>query len=84
MTTDLQEILSSHPDIMGGAVCLKGTRIPLKTVLDNLRDNVPLPELYDAYPALKPDQVEAIMEWEYQQAISHFIPQPQAYHTALQ
>lgn len=49
---ELQGILSSDPDVMGGAICLTGSRIPVVMILDNVAAGVPMDEFYDNYPDL--------------------------------
>lgn len=69
---ELNHVLSSHPDIMGGSICMTGTRVPLKIVLDNLKDGISKSELLEAYPALSDEHVDAILNWEYGQAVHVF------------
>jgi len=65
---ELEDILSSDPDIMGGDICFIGTRIPVVTLLDNVAAGVPMEEFYDDYPDLSPHQVESVLWWENSQA----------------
>ena len=53
---------------MGGAICFRGTRIPVSILLDNLRARVPMDVFFDAYPDLSLDQVQAVIDWEDRQA----------------
>ncbi len=68
--TELERILSRDPEIMGGALCFTGTRIPVRILLDNLAACVPMDEFFDAYPDLTQDQVRAVVDWEYKLARS--------------
>jgi len=61
---ELQDILSSDPDIMGGDICFTGTRIPVTVLLDNVAAGVPMDEFYEDYPDLTPQQVSLILNWE--------------------
>jgi len=65
---ELQNILSSDPDIMGGDICFTGTRIPVVMLLDNVAAGVPMDEFYDDYPDLTPQQVVPVLRWENNQA----------------
>jgi uncharacterized protein (DUF433 family) len=65
---ELKDILSSDPDVMGGAICFTGTRIPVVMLLDNVAAGVPMDELYDGYPSLTQEMVEPVLWWENNQA----------------
>ncbi len=66
--SELEAILSSDPDIMGGDVCFKGTRIPVVMLLDNVAAGTAWEEFYDAYPDLTPEIVQPVLDWESDQA----------------
>ena len=53
---------------MSGAICFVGTRIPVVMLLDNVRAGVPLSEFMDNYPDLTTAQIQAVLDWEDQQA----------------
>jgi uncharacterized protein (DUF433 family) len=42
--------LSSTPNIMGGDLVIKGTRIPIEVILYRLRDGYSLTEIHHLYP----------------------------------
>ncbi len=65
---ELQEVLSSDLEIMGGAICFQGTRIPVSILLDNIRASVPMDVFFDAYPDLTHEQVQVVIDWEDSQA----------------
>jgi uncharacterized protein (DUF433 family) len=66
--TELRHVLSIDPEVMSGAICFIGTRIPVQILLDNHRASVPLDEFLDAYPDLTKEQVQAVIDWEDGQA----------------
>jgi uncharacterized protein (DUF433 family) len=66
--TELQTVLSSDPNIMGGDICFKGTRIPVVMLLDNVVAGTSWDDFYDAYPDLTPEIVQPVLEWESKQA----------------
>jgi uncharacterized protein (DUF433 family) len=52
---------ASDPEIMGGRVVFRGTRIPVEVLFENLADGMSLEEVLDAYPTLdRNDAVTAI------------------------
>jgi uncharacterized protein (DUF433 family) len=56
MTDDLILI---DPEIMGGAPCIKGTRIPVHVIAARLQGGETIAELCQDYPYLVPEQIEA-------------------------
>ena len=56
---DWRKYISSDPEIMHGAACFSGTRIPVSVVLDNLADGTTREELLQQYPSLKDDHISA-------------------------
>lgn len=66
--SELRGVLGMDPEVMGGAICFVGTRIPVTILLDNLRAGVPMAEIRDAYPDLTPEQIQAVVDFEDGQA----------------
>jgi uncharacterized protein (DUF433 family) len=52
---------TTNPDVMGGRLVFRGTRIPVEVLFENLADGLSLDEILDAYPTLsREDAVSAI------------------------
>ncbi len=51
----------SRADVCGGAPTIKGTRIRVKVVLDNLADGLTPEQIVEAYPGLAIDDVRAVI-----------------------
>lgn len=49
-----QDHLVVSPEVMGGAVCYRGTRIPVSVVLDNLAAGLSDAAVQAEYPSLPP------------------------------
>ena len=60
----LQSVLSSHPDVVGGALCFAGTRVPVTVLLDNLAEGIGIDEFLEEYPSVGRDQVSAVLEFQ--------------------
>lgn len=45
--------ISSHPDVLGGAVVFHGTRVPVQTLLDYLQDNFSIEEFLENFPSVR-------------------------------
>ena len=53
--------ITTNPNQMGGAPCIRGLRIPVATVVGMIADGMKPEEILDAYPDLqKEDIVEAL------------------------
>jgi uncharacterized protein (DUF433 family) len=55
-------LFTSDPDVMGGRLVFRGTRIPIEILFENLADGMSLDEILDAYPSLKRDDAVAAIE----------------------
>ena len=56
-----QNYISSDPRICHGQVCIKGTRIMVSIVLDNLAEGLTPQEIVDSYPSLSIDAIKAAL-----------------------
>ena len=57
------ERVVSDPEICHGRACIKGTRIMVSVILDNLAAGVAEAEILRNYPALKPEDIRAAIEY---------------------
>jgi uncharacterized protein (DUF433 family) len=55
--------ITVDPAICHGSACIKGTRIMVSVVLDNVAAGVPTEELLKSYPTLSADDVQAALEY---------------------
>ena len=53
---------NSDPEILGGRLVFRGTRIPVEVLFENLADGMSLDEIVDAYPGLPRDSAIAAIE----------------------
>ncbi len=58
---DLNERIESRPDIMLGKPVFRGTRIPVDLVLRKLGEGASEEDLFDAYPRLRRDDIQAAL-----------------------
>ena len=56
---DWKPCITTDPNIMHGAVCFRGTRIPVSVVLDNLAGGETPETILQDYPSLKPEHIPA-------------------------
>lgn len=60
---DWQERITVDPLICHGKACIKGTRIMVSVILDNLAANVGLDEILNNYPSLSPEDIQAAVSY---------------------
>jgi uncharacterized protein (DUF433 family) len=73
---DWKPYITSDPAVMHGAVCFKGTRIPVSVVLDNLADGETAERILDQYPSLKSDHIRAAIAYAADLARERVVPVP--------
>lgn len=55
--------ISVDPNVCFGRPCIRGTRIWVSLILENLADGVSEVDLLSAYPQLKPEDVRAALAY---------------------
>ena len=60
---DWRERIESKPDVVQGRQCIKGTRIPVSVVLDNLAAGLSAESIVSSYPSLKPEDIRAAVAY---------------------
>lgn len=60
---DWREHISADPQICHGKVCIRGTRIMVSVILDNLAAGVPTEAILRSYPTLKADDIQATLAY---------------------
>lgn len=59
---DLQGIVHSDPEIMGGTPVFVGTRVPLQNLVDALEGGETIEDFLEAFPSVKRSQAVAVIE----------------------
>jgi uncharacterized protein (DUF433 family) len=73
-----QERISVDPNICHGKVCIRGTRIMVTVILDNLAEGVSEAELLSSYPTLKQEDVRAAIHYASDLASGRVVTLPEA------
>ena len=73
-----QEYISVDPLICHGKACIKGTRIMVSVVLDNLAVDLSVDDILASYPALTREAVQAAISYAAELARERIIPMPAA------
>lgn len=55
-------LVSRDPEIMSGALCFTGTRVPVKTLFDYLEGTSTLEEFLQDFPTVSRDKAVAVLE----------------------
>ncbi|HEY4481912.1 MAG TPA: DUF433 domain-containing protein [Candidatus Brocadiaceae bacterium] len=58
-----KEYITVDPDICHGKACIKGTRIMVSVVLDNLAAGLTSDEILQSYPSLARESVQAAIAY---------------------
>jgi uncharacterized protein (DUF433 family) len=56
------EYLSRDPEIMSGALCFKGTRVPVQNLCDYLEGSSSLEEFLEDFPSVSSEVAIAVLE----------------------
>lgn len=62
------------PQICHGKACIKGTRILVSVILDNLAARISEAEILQNYPALKSEDIQAALEYAAVLAKEEIVP----------
>ena len=73
---ELLERISIDPGVCFGKPCIRGTRIWVSLIVDNLAENVSQSELLAAYPQLAPEDIRAALAYAAEMTRERIIPIP--------
>jgi uncharacterized protein (DUF433 family) len=60
---DWREYLASDPEVCGGELCFRGTRVPITVVLDSLAEGASREDILRSYPSLQPQHLDAALAY---------------------
>jgi uncharacterized protein (DUF433 family) len=63
MSMDWRERVTVDPAVCHGQACIKGTRVVVSLVLDNLAAGVTHEDLLRSYPSLSPEDIQAAIAY---------------------
>ena len=73
---DLLKHISIDPDVCFGRPCIRGTRIWVSLIIDNLAEGITEAELLEAYPQLKIEEIRAALAYAAEMTRERVIPIP--------
>jgi uncharacterized protein (DUF433 family) len=56
-----KERISVNPAVCHGKACIRGTRVMVSVILDNVAAGTPRLEILASYPTLKPEDIDAAL-----------------------
>lgn len=74
---DLLKRITTDPNVCFGKPCIRGTRIWVSLIVENLADDVAVSELLTAYPQLTRDDIRAALAYAAEVTRERVIPLPQ-------
>lgn len=66
--------ITVDPRVCHGKACIRGTRVMVSVVLDNLAANIPPEEILRSYPTLHPEDIQAAIAYAADLARERVIP----------
>jgi len=64
MRIDWHKYISVDPKIHHGEPCIKGTRVPVSTIVGNVKDGMSYDEIINEYPQLNEESIQASLAYE--------------------
>lgn len=69
-----RERITVDPNVCHGKACIKGTRVMVSVILDNLAEGTPRDEILASYPSLASDDIEASIAYAAELARERVVP----------
>jgi uncharacterized protein (DUF433 family) len=73
-----RERITSDPGVCHGSPCIKGTRIMVTVILDNLAAGEPVQDILKSYPSLHAEDVQAALGYAAELAKERIVALPGA------
>ena len=73
---ELLKRISIDPNVCFGRPCIRGTRIWVSLIVENLAEGIPDGELLEAYPQLEADDIRAALAYAAEMTRERIIPIP--------
>lgn len=75
---DWRNRISVDPNICHGKACIKGTRVMVSVILDNLAAGEPIEEVLTSYPTLTESDIQAALNFAAELARDRYVSLPAA------
>ncbi len=71
-----KDYIITSPEICHGKACVRGTRVMVSAVLDNLAAGLSPEEIIRSYPSLTPESVKAVLSYAAEPAREQIVAIP--------
>lgn len=71
-----REHITVDPEVCHGKACIRGTRVPVAVVLDNLAAGLSAEEIVESYPPVTVEAVRAVLAYAADLAGERVLPMP--------
>jgi len=68
--TELREVVSIDPNVVSGTPVFKGTRVPVRALVDHLEAGDPLDNFLEGFPSVSREQAVRFIELATQAALT--------------
>lgn len=65
---ELKEVLESTPEVLHGAVRIKGTRVQVEVFLDTIAEGWSLDDTLRSFPSIDRGKAIALLDWQNRQS----------------
>ena len=69
----MSSVVKIDPEIMSGAPCFSGTRVPIQNLIDYLEGGDSIDEFLEDFPSVRREQVIAFLEEAKESALSRAV-----------
>jgi len=66
-----KSLVSRHPEVMSGALCFSGTRVPVKNLFDYLEGTSTLEDFLEDFPSVSRGMAIAVLEAAHARLSAH-------------
>lgn len=66
-----ERVYHSDPEILGGALVFKGTRVPVQSLFDHLKAGDSIEVFLDGFPSVKRSQVLTVLKEMEKEVLNH-------------
>lgn len=57
-----KELINIDPELMGGTPVFRGTRVPVRSLIEHLQGNVSIEEFLDDFPSVSKEQAIELLD----------------------
>ena len=65
------QLITQNPNVMSGAPCFAGTRVPVSTLFDNLNDGATVNQFVEWFPGVTLEQAKAVLQKASNEMLKH-------------